>query len=165
MLLPWLFLCGLLRGGSLVRVLFVFVFLFSISTASLPPQTFDDYTLVFGLMAGLIFFGSISLASSGLIMGDSIAIDDALSGTILDPNDCVDKRGEVWIDTWVEKDDLRIESHNVPASSSSVISVFVWNASAANESQTETAPEIELRAGGLGDLELEHDASSCCRIE
>ena len=119
------------------------------------PQTFDDYTLVFGLMAGLIFFGSISLASSGLIMGDSIAIDDALSGTILDPNDCVDKRGEVWIDTWVEKDDLRIESHNVPASSSSVISVFVWNASAANESQTETAPEIELRAGGLGDLELE----------
>ena len=119
------------------------------------PQTFDDYTLVFGLMAGLIFFGSISLASSGLIMGDSIAIDDALSGTILDPNDCVDKRGEVWIDTWVEKDDLRIESHNVPTSSSSVISVFVWNASAANESQTETAPEIELRAGGLGDLELE----------
>ena len=27
------------------------------------PQTFDDFTLVFGLMAGLIFFGSISLLS------------------------------------------------------------------------------------------------------
>jgi len=115
------------------------------------PQTFDDYTLVFGLIAGLVFFGSITIASSGLILGNSIAIDDALSGTPLDPNDCVDKRGEVWIDTWVEKDDLRIESHNVPSSSSSVIYVFVWNASSIPASE----PEIEFRVGGLGDLELE----------
>ena len=115
------------------------------------PQTFDDYTLVFGLIAGLVFFGSITIASSGLILGNSIAIDDALSGTPLDPNDCVDKRGEVWIDTWVEKDDLRIESHNVPSSSSSVIYVLVWNASSIPDSE----PEIEFRVGGLGDLELE----------
>ena len=85
---------------------------------TIVPQTFDDYTLVFGLMAGLMFFGTITIASSGLIFGDSIVIDDTLSGTPLDPNDCVDKRGEIWIDTWVENDDLRIESHNVPSSSS-----------------------------------------------
>ena len=28
------------------------------------PQTFDDFTLVFGLIAGLVFFGSITIASS-----------------------------------------------------------------------------------------------------
>ena len=63
------------------------------------PQTFDDYTLVFGLIAGLVFFGSVTIASSGIILGDSIAIDDSLSGTLLDPNDCVDKRDEVWVKT------------------------------------------------------------------
>ena len=121
------------------------------------PQTFDDYTLVFGLIAGLVFFGSITIASSGLILGNSIAIDDTLSGTLLDPNDCVDKRGEVWIDTWVDHDDLQIESHNAPPSSSSVISVFVWNVTSwtENDPQTEPIPVIEFRVGGLGDLESE----------
>ena len=121
------------------------------------PQTFDDFTLVFGLIAGLVFFGSITIASSGLILGNSIVIDDTLSGTPLDPNDCVDKRGEVWIDTWVDHDDLQIESHNAPPSSSSVISVFVWNLTSwsDNDPQTEPVPEIEFRVGGLGDLESE----------
>ena len=121
------------------------------------PQTFDDYTLVFGLIAGLVFFGSITIASSGLILGNSIVIDDTLSGTPLDPNDCVDKRGEVWIDTWVDHDDLQIESHNAPPSSSSVISVFVWNVTSwtENDPQTEPIPVIEFRVGGLGDLESE----------
>jgi len=119
------------------------------------PQTFDDFTLVFGLMAGLIFFGSISLASSGLILGDSIAIDDTLSGTILDPNDCVDKRGEVWIDTWVDHDDLQIESHNVPSPSSSAIFVYVWNASSMGPDETPPDAIIDLLRGGLGDLKLE----------
>lgn len=121
------------------------------------PQTFDDYTLVFGLIAGLVFFGSITIASSGLILGNSIAIDDTLSGTPLDPNDCVDKRGEVWIDTWVDHDDLQIESHNAPPSSSSVISVFVWNVTSwtDNDPQTEPIPVTEFRVGGLGDLESE----------
>ena len=120
------------------------------------PQTFDDFTLVFGLMAGLIFFGSISLASSGLIMGDSIVIDDSLSGTLLDPNDCVDKRGEIWIDTWVENDDLRIESHNVASLSSSAIFVYVWNASDFTlEEGHQTDYEFDLLEGGIGDLEIE----------
>ena len=119
------------------------------------PQTFDDYTLVFGLIAGLVFFGTITIASSGLILGNSIAIDDTLSGTPLDPNDCVDKRGEVWIDTWVDHDDLQIESHNVPPSSSSAIFVYVWNASSMGSDATPPDAEIDLLLGGLGDLELE----------
>ncbi len=120
------------------------------------PQTFDDYTLVFGLIAGLVFFASITIASSGLILGDSILIDDTLSGTPLDPNDCIDKRGEVWVKTWVDEGDLRIESHNVPASSSSAIMVLVWNESApGSEGEIEGDAEITLAVGGSGDQSLE----------
>ena len=120
------------------------------------PQTFDDYTLVFGLIAGLVFFASVTIASSGLILGDSIAIDDALSGTPLDPNDCVDKRGEVWVKTWIQEDDLRIQSKNVPASSSSAIMVQVWNESALDsEGEIEGDAETTLAVGGSGDLSLE----------
>ena len=119
------------------------------------PQTFDDYTLVFGLIAGLVFFGSITIASSGLILGNSIVIDDTLSGTLLDPNDCVDKRGEVWIDTWVDHGDLQIESHNVPSSSSSAIFVYIWNESSMGPDETPPDDVIDLLMGGLGDLELE----------
>ena len=119
------------------------------------PQTFDDYTLVFGLIAGLVFFGSITIASSGLILGNSIVIDDALSGTPLDPNDCVDKRGEVWIDTWVDHDDLQIESHNAPTSSSSAIFVYVWDKSSMRADGTPPNEEIYLLRGGIGDLDLE----------
>ena len=43
------------------------------------PQTFDDATLVFGAVSGLVFFGLITLASSGLIIGDSIVVDETLS--------------------------------------------------------------------------------------
>ncbi len=119
------------------------------------PQTFDDYTLVFGLIAGLVFFGSITIASSGLILGNSIVIDDTLSGTPLDPNDCVDKRGEVWIDTWVDHDDLQIESHNAPTSSSSAIFVYVWDKSSMRADGTPPNEEIYLLRGGIGDLDLE----------
>ena len=60
------------------------------------PQTFDDYTLVFGLVAGAVFFGSVLLTSSGLLFEDSITLDDTVSGTFLDPSDCIDMTGEIW---------------------------------------------------------------------
>ena len=95
---------------------------------TMVPRTVDDYTLVFGLISGLVFFGLISVASSGLVLGDSIAVDETLSGTVLDPSECVDRRGEVWVETWIEGDDLLIRSNNVPPSSSAII-VFVSNGS------------------------------------
>ena len=125
---------------------------------TIVPQTFVDYTLVFGVMAGLMFFGMVAIASSGLILGDSIKIDETLSGTPLDPHDCVDKRGEIWIDTWVQEDDLRIVSHNVPPSSSSAMLVAVWNESAiGSEGEIEGDAERTLVVGGVGDLNLELD--------
>ena len=110
------------------------------------PQTFDDATLVFGAVSGLVFFGLITLASSGLILGDSIVIDETLSGTPLDTSDCVDRRGEVWIQAWVNHDqELEIVSHNIPDDSPTAL--FVENL---NESSSES--EFLLLSGGLGDI-------------
>ncbi|MEO2115134.1 MAG: small multi-drug export protein, partial [Candidatus Poseidoniia archaeon] len=75
-----------------------------------------------------------------------------------DPHDCIDKRGEIWIDTWVQEDDLRIVSHNVPPSSSSAMLVAVWNDSAiGSEGEIEGDAERTLVVGGVGDLNLELD--------
>ena len=59
---------------------------------TIRPRTSDDYTLVFGVLAGLIFFGSVFIASSGVIAAESIFVDDTLSGTVFDSEDCLDKR-------------------------------------------------------------------------
>ncbi len=122
---------------------------------TMVPRTVDDYTLVFGLISGLVFFGLISVASSGLVLGDSIAVDETLSGTVLDPSECVDRRGQVWVETWVEGDDLLIRSNNVPPSSSAII-VFVSNGSSIPpDIGTQSETEIDLFIGGLGNLDLE----------
>ena len=94
------------------------------------PQTFDDYTLVVGLISGLVFFGTVFIASSGLVLADSIVVDDTLSGTLMDKSDCVDKTGEVWLQTWVNQDqDLRVRTQNVQSDSSSIILVNLTNES------------------------------------
>ena len=123
---------------------------------TIVPKTFDDYTLVFGVMAGLVFFGMITLASSGLVIGDSIGVDDTLSGTPLDPNDCVDRRGEVWIKSWVQGDDLEIESHNLEPSSTFGILFAVWNeSSTGSDGGIEGDPTLTLGESGTGDLSIE----------
>ena len=122
---------------------------------TIVPRTFDDYTLVFGVMAGLIFFGTVTIASSGLLLGNSIMIDDTLSGTPLDPNECIDRRDEIWIKTWVQEDDLRIQSNNIPGTHSSAILALVWNHSAIGSGgEIEGDPEQTLVIGGSGDLSL-----------
>ena len=111
------------------------------------PQTFDDYTLVVGLISGLVFFGTVFIASSGLVLADSIVVDDTLSGTLMDKSDCVDKTGEVWLQTWVNQDqDLRVRTQNVQSDSSSIILVNLTNESGM------TAHSTIL--GGTGDHSL-----------
>ncbi len=121
---------------------------------TIVPKTFDDYTLVFGVMTGLVFFGMITLASSGLVLGDSISIDDTLSGTPLDPNDCVDRRGEVWIKSWVQGDDLEIESHNLEPSMAFGIIVAVWNESSVESDGGVGDPTLTIGGSGTGDLSI-----------
>ena len=122
---------------------------------TIVPKTFDDYTLVFGVMTGLVFFGMITLASSGLVLGDSISIDDTLSGTPLDPNDCVDRRGEVWIKSWVQGNDLEIESHNLEPSSIFGILVAVWNESSIESDGGVGDTTLTMGESGTGDLSIE----------
>ncbi|MBJ29348.1 MAG: hypothetical protein CMB61_04745 [Euryarchaeota archaeon] len=113
---------------------------------TIVPQTFDDATLVFGAVSGLVFFGLITLASSGLIIGDSIVVDETLSGTPLDTSDCVDRRGEVWIQTWVNHDqELKIISHNIPDDSPAALFVGYQNESASENT-------FLLLSGGMGDI-------------
>ena len=95
---------------------------------SIVPRKFDDYTLVFGPISGFVFFGLIFLSSSGLVLADSIVLDETLSGTPLDPSECVDKRDEIWFESYVDQDqNLIIRSNNVDSESSSAMFVTLWN--------------------------------------
>ena len=110
------------------------------------PRTIDDYTLVFGLTAGIVFFGTILLASSGILMGDSINIDKATSGTILDPNECVDKSEQIWFQNWIDEDyNLHISSQNAPYNASILLVKF------------SNATELTEIISGKGDLSLTLD--------
>ena len=110
------------------------------------PRTIDDYTLVFGLTAGVVFFGTILIASSGILMGDSINIDKTTSGTILDPNECVDKSEQIWFQNWIDEDyNLHVSSQNAPENSSILMVKF------SNETEL-----IEI-ISGKGDLSLSID--------
>ena len=110
------------------------------------PRTIDDYTLVFGISAGVVFFGTILLASSGILMGDSINIDKATSGTLLDPNECVDKSEQIWFQNWIDEDyNLHISSQNAPNNASILLAKF------------SNGSELTEIISGKGDLSLTLD--------
>ncbi len=110
------------------------------------PRTIDDYTLVFGISAGVVFFGTILLASSGILMGDSISIDKATSGTLLDPNECVDKSEQIWFQNWIDEDyNLHISSQNAPNNASILLAKF------------SNGSELTEIISGKGDLSLTLD--------
>ena len=113
------------------------------------PRTIDDYTLVFGISAGVVFFGTILLASSGILMGDSINIDKATSGTLLDPNECVDKSEQIWFQNWIDEDyNLHISSQNAPNNASILLAKF------------SNGSELTEIISGKGDLSLTLDEKS-----
>ena len=76
------------------------------------PKTFDDAVLIFGLIAGIIFFGGVTLLSSGMLAGDSITLDENLSKTPLDTGgECVDNKGAVSFNIFIENhDEIKIRS-------------------------------------------------------
>ena len=57
----------------------------------------EDYVLLFGVAFGGFFLLLIATASTGIIAGDSVAIDQTLSKTPLDNGgECIDKQGQIW---------------------------------------------------------------------
>ena len=69
--------------------------------------TGDDWTLLFGLIAGVVFFGGIALMSAGTFAADSVVVDETLSKTPLDTGEqCIDRTGEVYFDIWASHDEV-----------------------------------------------------------
>jgi|TARA_B110001454_G_scaffold219036_1_gene249443 hypothetical protein len=93
------------------------------------PKTFDDVVLIFGIIAGIVFFGGVALLSSGMFAGDSIILDQTLSQTPLDTGgECVDNKGEVSFTTWVSNhNEVNVKSKNAAESNASVLVVKLMN--------------------------------------
>jgi len=110
--------------------------------------TFDDWTLVFGVIAGTIFFGGMMVMSTGQLASDSIIVDQTLSKTPLDTGgECTDRQGEVWIEFWTSKDEVIIESNNAPEGSTILVAELT-----SAESEEPVADSYE---GGWGDIRSE----------
>ena len=75
----------------------------------------EGKTLAFGLVTAVIFGAIIILSSTGVVMADSIAIDQSLSGSLLDPGEeCEDRTGVAWLNIWVDEDhDMRVRLYNM----------------------------------------------------
>ena len=106
--------------------------------------TFDDWTLLFGLIAGVVFFGGVMLMSSGYIAADSVVVDGALSKTPLDTGEqCVDRTEEFWFNIWASNDEIFVQTHNAPERGTVlVISLLVSGEN----------PMTSIFKGGLGDI-------------
>jgi len=108
------------------------------------PRTSDEYTLVFGVICGIIFFGGVFVTSSGMVAANSIIVDDKLSGTFLDSEDCTDRRYEIYFDVYAIGGDIEIRSNHAPSGLSSILVVSLIN----NENNTTYA------LGGIGDQNM-----------
>ena len=111
---------------------------------TIRPRTSDDYTLVFGVLAGLMFFGSVFIASSGVIAAESIFVDDTLSGTVFDSEDCLDKRNVMYFEIYSIDENIRVKTQNIDSEKSTIMIVNLDN----NENNTTNY------FGGLGNQEI-----------
>ena len=122
------------------------------------PKTFDDVVLIFGLVAGIVFFGGVTLLSSGMLAGDSIILDETLSKTPLDTGgECVDNLGAVSFSIFIENHDgVKVMSKNVLLDKFSVLVVKITN-------YTDSEPYFEYYESDIGNVdfsfELEEDVN------
>jgi len=79
----------------------------------------EGLTFLTGLAYGIVFFGLMSSMSSGLLgsgISDSIAFDQSVSNSVVDPGgECFDQNGEPYVTVWVDEgDDVHITAYNIP---------------------------------------------------
>ncbi|MCH1524719.1 MAG: small multi-drug export protein, partial [Candidatus Thalassarchaeaceae archaeon] len=97
------------------------------------PKTFDDVVLIFGLVAGIVFFGGVILLSSGIFAGDSILLDQTLSKTPLDTGgECQDVKGELWFQIYSDHLEIVVVTHNALVDNSSVLVVELTDLNQSN---------------------------------
>ncbi len=78
------------------------------------PRGIEDFVLIGGIIYGILFFGG-TLAMSAGILGDNVVMDETLSDTFLDFENCTDPGDEVWINAWIDDlHNIRIDAMNVP---------------------------------------------------
>jgi hypothetical protein len=78
------------------------------------PRGIEDFVLIGGLIYGILFFGGTLAMSAGLL-GNSVSMDETLSDTFLDFENCTDPGDEVWVNGWIDDThNLRIDAMNVP---------------------------------------------------
>ena len=110
--------------------------------------TFDDLTLVVGVISGIVFFGGMMIFSTGFLAPDSIALDQTLSKTPLDRGgECLDREGEVWINIWGDHDMVVVKSNNAPAGATIVVSHLTVVGG--------SEPILSTYTGGSGDIRSE----------
>ena len=111
------------------------------------PKTFDDVVLIFGLIAGIVFFGGVTLLSSGIFAGDSILLDQTLSKTPLDTGgECQDIKGELWFQIYSDHLEIVVETHNALPEYSSILVVRLTDLNQSNVGET-------YYQSGVGDIE------------
>ena len=111
----------------------------------------EDYVLLFGVVFGGLFVILITVASTGLIAGDSVAIDQTLSRTPLDTGgECMDKQGEIWLSVFEDHHDLRARSYNVPDSDVAMRVIYL-------DSSNNFSEELQ---SGPGDLSVTIDGEN-----
>ena len=79
------------------------------------PKGIEDFVLIGGLIYGILFFGGTLAMSAGLL-GNSVTLDETLSDSFLDFENCTDPGDEVWINVWIDDaHNIRVDAMNVPA--------------------------------------------------
>ena len=111
----------------------------------------EDYVLLFGVVFGGLFVILITVASTGMIAGDSVAIDQTLSRTPLDTGgECMDKQGEIWLSVFEDHHDLRARSYNVPDGDIAMRVIYL-------DSSNNLSDELQ---SGTGDLSVTIDGEN-----
>ena len=111
----------------------------------------EDYVLLFGVVFGGLFVILIAVASTGMIAGDSVAIDQTLSRTPLDTGgECMDKQGEIWLSVFEDHHDLRARSYNVPDGDIAMRVIYL-------DSSNNLSDELQ---SGTGDLSVTIDGEN-----
>jgi len=78
------------------------------------PRGIEDFVLIGGIIYGILFFGATFAMSTGML-GHSVAMDESLSNTFLDFENCTDPGDEVWLNAWIDDShNIRIDAMNVP---------------------------------------------------
>tara|TARA_B110000003_G_scaffold109691_1_gene112293 strand:+ start:141 stop:2258 length:2118 start_codon:yes stop_codon:yes gene_type:complete len=117
------------------------------------PKTFDDVVLIFGVIAGIVFFGGVILLSSGMLAGDSILLDQTLSKTPLDTGgECQDVKGELWFQIYSDHLEIVVVTHNALADKSSVLVVKLTDLNQSNIGES-------YYQSGIGNIEKSFELS------